>query len=98
MLIVISDLHLMDGTAGAHHVTPGIFRSTMVDLAAHAREAQATEITFLILGDLFDLYRTERWFEYPLEQRPWGSNPSHETLFDIFEGVVANNAETFAML
>jgi UDP-2,3-diacylglucosamine pyrophosphatase LpxH len=98
VLIVVSDFHLMDGTAGAHHVEPGVFRSTMNDLGAHAREAQATEISILFLGDLFDLVRTERWFEYPLEERPWGSAPSKKALFDIFEGVVSNNAETFAML
>ena len=98
MLIVVSDFHLMDGTAGAHHVEPGVFRSTMHDLAAHCREAQATEITILFLGDVYDVVRTERWFEYPLEERPWGSNPSQQALFDIFDGVIANNAETFAML
>jgi UDP-2,3-diacylglucosamine pyrophosphatase LpxH len=98
MLIVVSDFHLMDGSAGAHHVEPGVFRSTMHDLAAHAREAQAEDITLLFLGDVYDVVRTERWFDYPLEQRPWGSSPSHEALYQVFEGVVSNNAETFAML
>jgi UDP-2,3-diacylglucosamine pyrophosphatase LpxH len=98
MIIVVSDFHLMDGSAGAHHVEPGVFRSTVNDLAAHAREAQATDITILFLGDLIDVIRTERWFDYPLEARPWGSEPSAEALFEIFEGVVAKNAETFRML
>ena len=98
MLIVVSDFHLMDGSAGAHHVEPGVFRSTMADLAAHAREAQATDITIVFLGDVYDLVRTERWFDHPVEQRPWGSSPSKEALFEIFEGVVQNNAETFALL
>jgi UDP-2,3-diacylglucosamine pyrophosphatase LpxH len=98
MLIVVSDFHLMDGSAGAHHVEPGVFRSTMHDLAGHAREAQAEEIGLIFLGDVFDLVRTERWFDYPLEQRPWGSSPSEEALFEIFEGVVRNNIETFTIL
>ncbi len=98
MLIVVSDFHLMDGSAGAHHVEPGVFRSTMHDLAAHAREAQATEIRLLFLGDLYDVVRTERWFDYPVDERPWGGNPSSEALYDIFEGVVGANVETFAML
>src|SRR4051794_22193398 len=98
MLIVVSDFHLMDGSAGAHHVEPGVFRSTMHDLAAHAREAQAEDIGLIFLGDVFDLVRTERWFDFPLEQRPWGSNPSEEALFQIFEGVVRNNIETFTLL
>ena len=98
MLIVVSDFHLMDGSAGAHHVEPGVFRSTMNDLAAHAREAQATDITIVFLGDVFDVIRTERWFDYPLEERPWGDTPSSQALYDIFDGVVSNNAETFRML
>src|SRR2546423_3568413 len=98
MFIVVSDFHLMDGSAGAHHVDPGTFRSTMHDLAAHAREAKAKDITLVLLGDLYDLIRTERWFDYPVDERPWGENRSDQALYDIFEGVVANNAETFASL
>jgi len=98
MYIVVSDFHLMDGSAGAHHVEPGVFRSTMNDLAAHAREAEATDITLLFLGDVFDLVRTERWFDYPVDERPWGRTPSSQALYDIFDGVVANNAETFGIL
>ena len=98
MLIVVSDFHLMDGTAGAHHVEAGTFRSSMADLAAYTREAQATEISIVFLGDVYDVIRTERWLDYPVEDRPWGSHPSEEALFDIFEGVVKNNAETFALL
>src|SRR3954471_17805130 len=79
----------MDGSAGAHHVEAGVFRSTMNDLAAHAREALATDITICFLGDVFDVIRTERWFDYPLEERPWGSNPSSQALYDIFDGVVS---------
>lgn len=98
MLIVVSDFHLMDGTAGAHHVEPGVFRSTMNDLAAHAHEAKANDITLVFLGDVYDLIRTERWFDLPPDERPWGATPSSKALFDIFEGVVDNNAETFALL
>jgi UDP-2,3-diacylglucosamine pyrophosphatase LpxH len=98
MYIIVSDFHLMDGSAGAHHVDPGVFRSTMHDLAAHAREANAKDITLVLLGDLFDLIRTERWFDHPVDDRPWGSAPSHQALYDIFEGVVDNNADTFTSL
>jgi UDP-2,3-diacylglucosamine pyrophosphatase LpxH len=98
VLIVISDLHLMDGSAAAPAVEPGVFRATMSSLAAHAREARAAEIMLVLLGDVFDLVRTERWFDRPLEDRPWGTSPSTEALFDIFDGVVENNAELLGML
>jgi UDP-2,3-diacylglucosamine pyrophosphatase LpxH len=98
MFIFISDLHFMDGTAGKHYVDAGVFASTMHDIAAHVREARATDVTLAFLGDVYDLYRTERWFDQPLEVRPWGEAPSEDVLFDIFEGVVAENGETFEML
>lgn len=98
MIIVISDLHLMDGSAGAHHVEAGVFRTTFTDLAAHAREAGARDVKLVFLGDVFDLIRTERWFEYGLDERPWGSSPSEEAATTIMESVAAENAETFEML
>lgn len=98
MYIFISDLHLMDGSAGREFVEAGVLASTMNDIAAHTREAEATEITLVFLGDVYDLWRTERWFEYPLEARPWGDAPSGEALLDIFEGVVAANGELLETL
>jgi UDP-2,3-diacylglucosamine pyrophosphatase LpxH len=98
VIIVLSDLHLMDGTAGAHHVEAGVFRSTFTDLAAHAREARAADIKIVFLGDLFDLIRSERWFEYGVDERPWGADPSEEAATAIMEAVAAENAETFELL
>ena len=72
MIIVVSDLHLMDGSAGAHHVDAGVFRSTFTDLAAHAREAQARDIKLVFLGDVFDLIRSERWFGFGLRRAALG--------------------------
>ena len=98
MIIVISDLHLMDGSAGAHHVDAGVFRSTFTDLAAHAREARARDIKIVFLGDVFDLIRSERWFGYGLDERPWGKEPSEEAATAIMDAVAAENAETFEIL
>lgn len=98
MIIVISDLHLMDGSAGAHHVDAGVFRSTFTDLAAHAREAQARDLKLVFLGDVFDLIRSERWFEFSLDERPWGATPSEEAAASIMNAVAAENAETFEIL
>lgn len=98
MIIVISDLHLMDGSAGAHHVEPGVFRTTFTDLSAHAREANARDLQLVFLGDVFDLVRSERWFEYSLDERPWGAAPSEEAAVAVMEAVAAENAETFEIL
>jgi UDP-2,3-diacylglucosamine pyrophosphatase LpxH len=98
VIIVISDLHLMDGSAGAQYVESGVFRSTFTDLAAHAREANARDIKLVFLGDLFDVIRSERWFEFGLDERPWGDKPTEEAAAAILDGVIAENAETFELL
>src|SRR5439155_2698839 len=40
----------------------------------------------------------ERWFDFPLDQRPWGAAPSEQAAVDIFDGVVRQNRETFEVL
>lgn len=72
MLVFVSDLHFVDGTAGEHNVPTKAFDRVFHDLAAHARKAEAKEITIVFLGDIFDLLRTEMWFDVPEEERPWG--------------------------
>lgn len=98
MLILVSDFHLMDGTAGEHHLPPGIFRSAFTNVGARAVAADPDEIKIVFLGDVFELVRTERWFDYPPEQRPWGAEPSEDAAADILERVIAANQETFDML
>jgi UDP-2,3-diacylglucosamine pyrophosphatase LpxH len=98
MFIFVSDFHLMDGTAGAQHVDAGVFRSVFVELAAHARAAGAQDVTIVYLGDVYDLIRTERWFDVPPAERPWGQRPSEYAIQKIMEGVVAKNEATFDIL
>jgi UDP-2,3-diacylglucosamine pyrophosphatase LpxH len=72
MLVVISDLHFVDGTAGAHNVSCDAFLGFFDDVLTLAEEKQATSLDLLFLGDIFDLIRTEKWFEVELADRPWG--------------------------
>lgn len=72
MLVVISDLHFVDGTAGDHNVACDAFTILMDDIIPLARDKGAKSLDFLFLGDIFDLIRTEKWFEVPLAERPWG--------------------------
>lgn len=78
MLVVISDLHLVDGTAGSHNVSPAAFEGVfLAHLAALARQKGARELTLVLLGDILDLVRTTRWLEsggreVPAGERPWG--------------------------
>ena len=75
MLVVISDLHFTDGTAGEHNLPCEAFGSVFLsDIASLAVEKEAKEITVLLLGDVMDLIRSEQWFDEMPEDRPWGKN------------------------
>jgi UDP-2,3-diacylglucosamine pyrophosphatase LpxH len=89
MLVFISDLHFVDGSAGEHNLSHRAFEYFFEDVAAIAAKPSndIKEIKIVLLGDIFDLLRTEGWFDYPLDERPWGAKESaievHAlTLFD----------------
>ena len=73
MLVAISDIHFVDGTAGEHNLPFGAFNSVFLsDISALASAKDAKEIKVLLLGDIVDLIRSTKWFEVNLEDRPWG--------------------------
>ncbi|MFP3866780.1 MAG: hypothetical protein ACLFUU_01270 [Desulfobacteraceae bacterium] len=101
MLIFISDLHLVDGTAGEHNVPSRAFGYFFQDVAASATP-RTEEIKLVFLGDIFDLIRTEKWFDFPVQERPWGSNePQIEAHANsIFEAIKNHpeNQQTYGLL
>jgi UDP-2,3-diacylglucosamine pyrophosphatase LpxH len=74
MLVIISDLHFVDGSAGEHNLSHRAFEYFFEDVAAIVAKPSNNieEIKIVLLGDTFDLLRTEGWFDYPVEERPWG--------------------------
>lgn len=75
MLIVISDLHFSDGTAGEHNLPYGAFEDVFLsDVASLAESKKVKKITLLLLGDIVDLIRSEKWFTLDIKDRPWGSD------------------------
>ncbi|RSD25430.1 hypothetical protein [Mesobacillus subterraneus] len=116
MIILISDLHLMDGTAGRHHVESELFRDTFIELARQANAAlnhlntDDMSIKIVLLGDIFDVIRTERWFqekvgseiiEVPLSDRPWGNTANKKTeavAYDILSNIMKENKEIISIL
>ncbi|MFO7684273.1 MAG: hypothetical protein R6X34_29940 [Chloroflexota bacterium] len=75
MLVVISDLHFVDGTSGNHNLPAKafkqVFMSGIVDLAW---KNKATELKLLLLGDIPDLIRSAQWLDEAPENRLWGAN------------------------
>jgi UDP-2,3-diacylglucosamine pyrophosphatase LpxH len=73
MLIILSDIHLTDGTA-SRNVNPEAFSILRREITHHAGDKKAQEIHLVLLGDIFDLVRTDWWFDpshVAPEDRPW---------------------------
>jgi len=74
MLVAISDIHFVDGTAGEHNLPFSAFKSVFLsDVASLAKEKKAKEVKLLLLGDMVDVIRSTQWFDVDPEDRPWGT-------------------------
>ena len=89
MLVVISDLHLTDGTSG-ESISPGAFHllaERIEDLALRASCRAAggyrpvERIDVLLLGDVLDVIRSSQWLASPV--RPWDNPHSPEMLATV---------------
>ena len=62
MLVFISDLHFVDGSAGTHNIKPKAFDYFFEDLneiIADPTNNAIKEVKIVFLGDIFDLLRTD---------------------------------------
>ncbi|MBM3145847.1 MAG: hypothetical protein FJ010_12950 [Chloroflexi bacterium] len=113
MLVIISDLHLKDGTSGSS-ITPDafqVFAARLRSLAfqaswrADGRYRPIESIDLLLLGDVFDLIRSERWLAAPSGEeetiRPWDDHQSPafiRKISDITSAILEYNREGFETL
>jgi hypothetical protein len=95
MLVIISDLHLTDGTSGST-ISPGAFqllRERLVDLACGASQRRdggyrpVESVDLVLLGDVLDVIRSTSWLDTPI--RPWDSTSSPE-LFNVVSRITAD--------
>ncbi|MBS1913611.1 MAG: hypothetical protein JST22_16610 [Bacteroidetes bacterium] len=72
MLAIVSDVHLTDEST-ARNVDEGAFRY-LSDAIVTAAQREIQELHLVLLGDIFDLVRTDYWHEekIKLADRPWG--------------------------
>ena len=107
MLVILSDLHLTDGTS-CETLDPGAFRifcERLQDLAVRASWRSDGNynpipgIDIVLLGDVLDIMRSSRWLiDGP---KPWQTQPSHEfadRVHSIVAGILARNLETTSIL
>ncbi len=92
MLVIISDLHLTDGTSGST-ISPGAFQllsARLADLALSASQRRdgayrpIERIDLLLLGDVLDVIRSSRW--HTAQVRPWDDVRS-PALFDMVSSI-----------
>jgi UDP-2,3-diacylglucosamine pyrophosphatase LpxH len=117
MLVIISDLHLTDGTSGEiiDEKAFRIFRNRISDMAYDAswrRSESASDptacyyqpiecINILLLGDILDMIRSEKWNDQPEINMPWTKDRGDaffDMLNEIGNGVLDNNKKSFAIL
>jgi len=84
MLVLVSDLHISDTTT-ANNVNPEAIALLASDILEMAGRRGAREIRLVLLGDIFDLVRTDYWHRHsiPLSQRPWGGKLDPVTAMNV---------------
>ncbi len=113
MLVIISDLHLTDGTSG-ETISSGafrIFRARLSDMAYDAswrldgRYKPVKKLDLILLGDIFDLIRSTKWVVddegNPSQVRPWddyASQPFIDKIKAINASILRNNAWSLTVL
>ena len=98
MLVVISDLHLNDGTvctATDEHAAEIFFMELedQIEAAGHRPDGSiipVTEIDVVMLGDIFDIIRSELWLSSSV--RPWDKVSQYAPIATkIVEDIIKNN-------
>ena len=104
MLVFMSDLHFVDGSAGEHNVKTSAFELVFQRVADRAEKTRAESVDIVLLGDTVDLLRTEYWFETRMREseKPWAvdavSTPRLiDHIAEISKRIVSRNANTFSL-
>ncbi|MGH9788001.1 MAG: hypothetical protein ACRD4U_04765 [Candidatus Acidiferrales bacterium] len=108
MLVIISDLHLTDGTSGQTIKTHAfkIFRERLRDAAYEASWRQGgkyrpiSELHLVLLGDILDVIRSTKWLDGP-GVRPWDnpqSPPFVAMVKNINDAILKHNAHSLDVL
>ena len=113
MLVIISDLHLGDNTCAQSLPVEAFqfFRERlealilMTSVRAGERYEPIRQVDLLLLGDIFELLHTNRWFTPSSirggQVRPWDdpTNPElTDKLQEITSAILTENAESLALL
>ena len=112
MLIIISDLHLTDGSSGTtigvgafeifkERITNMAFKASFkVDDSGFRVYQPVEEVNIILLGDILDIIRSSCWNE-DAHIKPWTdpNDPAFiQRVTEINDSIIANNKEVFHLL
>jgi len=94
MVILVSDLHLLDRIGGTTF-NARAFIDRITVLVDEAKRSGVTDITLVLLGDIFEILKSEKWLEANV--RPWEiCNTTHvDTVDAILQGIIESNGLFF---
>lgn len=107
MLVIVSDLHLTDGTSSST-IHPGAFANFADRMREMAQRASWRAdgsyhpidcIDLVLLGDVFDITRSNRWLTGDV--RPWSDAQSQglfETTSKIVDDILTQNSDSLRIL
>jgi UDP-2,3-diacylglucosamine pyrophosphatase LpxH len=95
MLVLLSDVHLTDGSSG-ETIKPSAFKlfaEQQIKLAESVNDLN--EIKVVLLGDIFDVIRSTRWLDNGNTIRPWDpkSDQQKEIVETILRAILDKNRE-----
>jgi len=100
MLVIISDIHLTDEST-AVNVHPTAFDEVLgPEIIGEFKRVKASEIHLVLLGDIFDMCRTDYWFRKGIspDDRPWGGKIDPKTGMNENVTEIESSIKIFCML
>ncbi|HVO79066.1 MAG TPA: hypothetical protein VMT39_03560 [Candidatus Bathyarchaeia archaeon] len=109
MLLIVSDLHLTDGSSG-ETIQQGAFFLLRERLFSMAYDASwrapgiykpLERIDLVLLGDILDVIRSSYWCAAPPHVRPWGdpADPAFASAVEkINDGILRHNAKSLGVI
>ncbi len=105
MLVVISDIHLTDGSSG-ETIHAGAFRAFVENLQGSVQDAcwradgsfvPVDRCDLVMLGDVLDVIRSDKWLSAPDGLRPWSGNDLiGDAVLRITRSILDHNAPALA--
>jgi UDP-2,3-diacylglucosamine pyrophosphatase LpxH len=98
MIVLISDIHFQDGTAGDHNLSADAFELFFDRVQQHVKRHNVEKVDVVLLGDVFDVLRSSYWLDVDdVSGTPWGSPHLNAKALErhvgtVLEGILGRNA------